>query len=326
MNKVNILLILCLLGLGNLSRAQVCDPTLPPTGLTQTVMPGNGVLLQWTPVVGSTGVQVKAMLPSGMPITSARISGFELGSFHLNEPFLETGTYYWRVQASCGSAPGTVMTPPSSPSSFGFTPGFCPDSVSDVDGNYYRTTLIGARCWMAENLRTEHFRNGDPVPTGLSNADWVAADYGAYASPSAAHKADYGLLYNWFAVDDDRSICPVGFRIPNTDVFHSMVSLAGGEAVAGGALKATGTLDLGTGLWKQPNLGATNSTGFSALPAGLRYETGGYGEENFKAFFWTQIDWNIYWGRHWQMSKVNARANPRHEMQQAGMSVRCVAD
>lgn len=107
------------------------------------------------------------------------------------------------------------------------------EGVTDIDGNFYETVYIGDQEWMTENLRVSKYNNGDPIPTGLSNNDWSNATEGAYAvyphdiidgidSETEMIEA-YGKLYNWWAVDDDRNVCPDGWRVPSGDDVSQMV-------------------------------------------------------------------------------------------------------
>ncbi len=202
-----------------------------------------------------------------------------VNQYFLPEVLLSSGTYTWRVQAACSTIPPYYVTPISESSSFTVVGGgFCPDSVTDMDGNVYRTVQIGKQCWIAENLRVERYRNGDGIPTDLSESAWTATNGGAAAAylnlPENA--AIYGLLYNWFTAVDPRGLCPAGWHVPTDAEWTELTDYLGGENVAGGKMKTTGTLDAGTGLWAAPNFGATYSSGFSGLPGGSRIESGFY--------------------------------------------------
>jgi uncharacterized protein (TIGR02145 family) len=153
-------------------------------------------------------------------------------------------------------------------------------TVMDIDGNIYKTVVIGSTRWMAENLKTSRYQNGDPIPNIINNAEWAATaelPYGSARGTGAwchmnnnpANECPYGKLYNFFAVRDPRGLCPAGWVVPAAgDIFpfiDNMVTSLGGSSVAGGKLKSTGNF-----YWAAPNTGATNSSGFSGLPGGLR--------------------------------------------------------
>lgn len=151
--------------------------------------------------------------------------------------------------------------------------------VYDASGKSYPTVTIGTQTWMAENLATTKYNNGDtiryvPDATAWQNiADDVTAkrDSGAFCYPDGKKEYDaiYGKLYNFYAIDDKRGVCPAGMHIPDTTAFNTLINTLGG-GVAGQKLKATI-------LWP-PNAGTegTNTSGFTALPAGLRLISGDF--------------------------------------------------
>ncbi|MEI7725232.1 MAG: fibrobacter succinogenes major paralogous domain-containing protein [Bacteroidota bacterium] len=141
-------------------------------------------------------------------------------------------------------------------------------NVIDIDGNAYPTVKIGNQEWMARNLRTTHFRNGDAIPEVTENAAWNALSTAAYCwydNDYANYSLIYGALYNFYAVKDGRNLCPVGWHISTDAEWTTLISYLGGETIAGGKLKA----DL---LWNSPNTSAINSVSFSAFPGGYRYQ------------------------------------------------------
>jgi uncharacterized protein (TIGR02145 family) len=145
-------------------------------------------------------------------------------------------------------------------------------SMTDQEGNVYKTIMIGTQEWMAENLNTSIYRNGDAIPTGLSNAEWdstINTQQGAWAyyNNDASYACPYGKLYNWYACVDARQLCPVGWHVPTDAEWSVLTDYLGGESVSGGKMKTTG-------LWSAPNTGATNSSGFSAAPGGARTQVG----------------------------------------------------
>ena len=153
--------------------------------------------------------------------------------------------------------------------------------VTDIDGNIYQTVQIGNQLWMAENLTVTHYRNGDEIPT-VNNDSWASLWYGACTHPSAGYLSIYGRLYNWYAVDDSRNIAPEGWHVPTFDEWQELVNYLGGEEVAGGSLR-----EVGTEHWCCGNTGATNESGFTALPAGVRDVDGLYYYYTTAAYFWS---------------------------------------
>jgi uncharacterized protein (TIGR02145 family) len=319
------------------TRAQVCDPAQAPTGLSSGYSSGSGVLLQWDEVPGSVGVQLRATLPSGGSV-SRRLQGSGLTQFFLPEHLLVDGTYTWSVQAACSVLPPYAVTPISETAQF-VVGAACPASLSDVDGQVYSTVQVGAQCWMAENLRTTRYRNGDPIPGEVSNPDWEVTASGASApyNNAASNTPLYGLLYNGHAVADPRGLCPAGWRVPSDDEWTSLISeldpstcpsctAAAYSSMAGGALRSTGTLEGVTGLWRAPNIGASNSSGFSAEPGGIRTHFGNYYTLGFLGYWWTSTPSSP--DRAWIriLDNYTTQVYRNNENLQYGFSVRCLKD
>jgi len=139
--------------------------------------------------------------------------------------------------------------------------------LTDIDGNVYDTVVIGSQVWMAENLRTTHLNDGTEIPLVESDTAWAnlkTPGYCWYGNYEAFFNLNhYGALYNFYAVGSGK-LCPVGWHVPDTDEWYTLLMYLGYE-IAGGKMKVTGTLD-----WLPPNTGATNESGFNALPGGFR--------------------------------------------------------
>ena len=146
------------------------------------------------------------------------------------------------------------------------SPSWSCGEVITYAGVGYSTVQIGDQCWFAENLRTTTYLNGDAIPQNLSAGDWQGTPSGAMTFYN--NGPTYGGLYNWFAVDDARGLCPSGWHVPTDAEWTILTDHLGGEPVAGGQMKMTyGWLDGGNG---------TNSSGFSGLPGGYRYLNGAF--------------------------------------------------
>jgi uncharacterized protein (TIGR02145 family) len=157
-------------------------------------------------------------------------------------------------------------------------------SMTDQEGNVYKTIVIGTQEWMAENLNTSIYRNGDAIPTNLDDAAaWLNTTSGAWAyyNSDASYACPYGKLYNWYACVDARQLCPVGWHVPTNAEWSVLTSYLDGEDVAGGKMKTTGTIEAATGLWWVPNQSATNSSGFSGAPGGYRNSLGDYNDVGY---------------------------------------------
>jgi uncharacterized protein (TIGR02145 family) len=143
------------------------------------------------------------------------------------------------------------------------------NAIIDVDGNVYHSVSIGTQVWMVENLKVTKYRNGDPIPNVKFGLAWSILTSGAYCDygDSASYSKTYGKLYNWYTVNDSRNIAPVGWHVPSYAEWTTLINYLGGNDVAGGKLKEKGLIH-----WMDPNKGATNESGFTALPCGKRVE------------------------------------------------------
>ncbi len=199
-----------------------------------------------------------------------------------------------------------------------FVPG---NGVTDIDGTVYTSIVINGQEWMQQNLAVTKYRNGDPIPTGLSNSTWNSATSGAYAiyNNDAANNATYGKLYNWYAATDSRGLCPTGWHVPSDAEWTILEMSLGGSSVAGGKMKST------TG-WNAPNTGATNESGFTGLPGGYRDIDGTYSLMGYPGHWWSssENDSNFAWFRNLYYNYSNVNRNNFYK--QDGFSVRCVRD
>lgn len=221
-----------------------------------------------------------------------------------------------------------VIVPGVSAANSLYQPG---NGATDIDGNTYTSIIINGQEWIQQNLAVTKYRNGDPIPTGLSNSTWRTTTSGAYAiyNNDAAYNTFYGKLYNWHAVNDSRGLCPTGWHVPSDAEWSAFINFLdpnanGGDSfpnVAGGKMKAT------TG-WTA-NTGATNESGFTGLPGGYRFTNGPYGDVGANGSWWssTESDYNGAWifALYYGYSSVD-RGFYGIEGKQYGYSVRCVRD
>jgi uncharacterized protein (TIGR02145 family) len=202
------------------------------------------------------------------------------------------------------------------------------NKLIDIDGNSYKTVVIGNQEWMMENLRTSRYNNGDQIPNDVSNSAWAALNTGAYCwydNDKNTYEYTYGKLYNWFAVVDGRKLCPVGWHVPTESEWMTLITLYGGELVAGGKLKEVGTTH-----WSSPNTGATNQSGFTGIPGSGRSFNGSFltsslGVGNL-GFWWTRsLDGTLdAFAR--ALYSTSESVGSFLEDRRGGLSVRCLKD
>ncbi|MBU6204152.1 MAG: T9SS type A sorting domain-containing protein, partial [Bacteroidetes bacterium] len=196
-------------------------------------------------------------------------------------------------------------------------------SMTDQQGNTYRTIVIVTQEWMAENLRTTIYRNGDAIANVTDGNQWANLTTGAWChyNNNSSNECPFGKLYNWYAVADPRNVCPSGWHVPTDAEWTTLTNFLGGEFVAGGKMKSTGTQ-----YWLSPNQDATNESGFSGLPGGYRSSSGYFGSVGYNGYWWsssessTSIAWYLY------LYFYNGSAARINYPGQGGLSVRCLRD
>jgi uncharacterized protein (TIGR02145 family) len=202
-----------------------------------------------------------------------------------------------------------------------------PKGVMDGDGNVYKTVVIGKQEWFAENLRISKYNDGTPIPNVIDNTQWSNLTTGAwcYYNNDDKYNAKYGKLYNWYAVskttNGNKNVCPVGWHVPKDDEWSVLKDYLGGAIIAGGKMKEVITTS-----WNSPNTDATNKSGFTGLPGGVRYGSGGYGNIGYSGFWWgsTENDTFNAWNRILDSSSGSAYRNDFNKT--GGLSVRCLRD
>jgi uncharacterized protein (TIGR02145 family) len=198
--------------------------------------------------------------------------------------------------------------------------------VADLDGNTYNTVQIGTQCWTQSNLKVSKYRNGDNIPTGLNNSAWGSTTIGAYAiyNNDPVNDVLYGKLYNHYAVMDTRGLCPTGWHVPTDGEWTTLETFLGGISVAGGALKSTATQPTPGG-WASPNVGATNSSGFSAGPGGRRVNYGAFFYVGSNGSWWSSsLSGTNAWLR--DLSYGDGDIYRGNDFRTVGFSVRCLRD
>lgn len=200
-----------------------------------------------------------------------------------------------------------------------------PNTVKDVDGNSYTIVTIGTQQWFKENLRTTKYNDGSSIPNVTDNAAWEALTTPAFAwwdNNAADYKIPYGAYYNWWAAASGK-LCPTGWHVPDLDEWITLSDFLGGEFVAGGKMKETGTI-----YWDDPNEGATNSSGFSGIGHGQRNMEGDFSYKGMYGEYWSP---NGYAGvgknpsLGYNTERLMGLGNVGKDMK-AGIAVRCVKD
>jgi uncharacterized protein (TIGR02145 family) len=214
------------------------------------------------------------------------------------------------------------------------------ETISDIDGNIYDVIKIGSQYWMADNLRTTKYNDGTSIPTGYSNDDWKNLTTHAYAvfphgsieglNSDAEVLEAYGALYNWYAVDDARGLCPTGWHVPTDAEWYTMENYIDNTIddpdTEGWRGTNGGTLLKATSDWLNDGNG-TNDYGFAALPDGYRWGTDGSFNGIKTDGFWrtsTLADATYDYIRTLFHQNSTIRRTPTQKKD--GFSIRCIKD
>ena len=237
--------------------------------------------------------------------------------------------YYYRVKAA--SISDTVYGSDNSFTTLdtvSFMINFNPDldygSVTDIEGNEYKTIQIGTQTWMAENLKATMFNDGteipfNPVSTGWKNS--YSPAYSWYNNDSVS----YGALYNWYTVDlsssGGKNVCPTGWHVPTDAEWTELADFCGGENIAGSKLKETGISH-----WYATDTLTTNETGFSALPGGSRNYYGVYDNIRHYGYWWSSTDASSTDAYSRDLNYSYDNIDRSRSLKRSGFSVRCIKD
>jgi uncharacterized protein (TIGR02145 family) len=240
--------------------------------------------------------------------------------------------YHYRIKAEndVGTTYGNDMTftTNNGPASVIFNPELTYGSVTDIDGNIYKTIQIDNQTWMAENLRTTKFNNGSNITfTDVEEFNYdYAPRYGWYNN-DLSFKDVYGALYNWYTVDpairETKNICPAGWHVPDDTEWNHLASSLGGAKTAAIKLK-----EISTTHWEIHETNTTNESGFTALPGGM-YNSSNDEFFNYRlmGFWWcTTIDKGLSLPYYYSLSNDSPEINKTLENKASGLSVRCVKD
>ena len=187
-----------------------------------------------------------------------------------------------------------------------------------------KSVKIGKQTWMVKNLDVSTYRNGEPIPNVTNGAAWGALTTGAYCyynNDSATYAATYGKLYNWYAVNDPRGLAPAGWHLPSDDDWTEIETSLGGKTFAGNKMKEKGTLH-----WNSPNTGATNSSGFKALPSGYRDSDGTFYEVSLNGYWWSSTEESAAYALYRYLDYRNGKIYRPGCLKDKSLSVRCLMD
>ena len=292
------------------SKNQDNSTSLPvsPVGLTATATSATGAELRWTDAAqNEEGFRIERKTGSGAYAV--------IGTVHSNIVFFSDTSlqpltaYTYRICAFNSAGASIRYSNEASLTT--------PDSITPLP-----SVTICQQIWSLRNLDVSRYANGDPIPQVTDPVQWQSLTTGAwcwYNNDSAGYAAVYGKLYNGFAVTDPRGLAPRGWHLPSDGEWEELTDCLGGAAAAGGGMKQSGTQ-----YWQSPNTGATNQSGFTALPGGFRNASGDFYTLGQQSYWWSITLPNpiVQWFRnlnYLQAGVVRDQVSPAF-----GFSVRCI--
>jgi uncharacterized protein (TIGR02145 family) len=196
-------------------------------------------------------------------------------------------------------------------------------SVADIDGNYYNAVKIGTQVWLAEDLKTTRFNDGTPINRVADASLWgklTTPGWCWYANDSVEYSFPRGKLYNWYTINSGK-LCPTGWHVPSDTAWKTLQHFLGGDSIAGGKLKAYGTI-----FWRYPNHHATNESGFSAIPGGYRNSSGVFSYSSIFDKWWSSNGIGSEATSYWYVYHATSYLYQNISLRMMGYSVRCLKD
>ena len=260
-------------------------------------------------------------------------------SLNADPVYATKSSYSFTVTASDAANNTTAATSVT----FSINEFICGNSVH-YDGHFYATVAIGSQCWFKENLQTTVFADGSSIPADLDDAAWSTTTAGAVTvygdgtsnvnnnnsnNDEVANLANYGRLYNWYAVDDASGLCPSGWHVPTDSEYMTLemeLGMSSTDADISAQWRGTNEGEkLKSSSGDAPPWSGTNTSGFSGLPGGNRVQPGDFMWGGNNGYFWTASPRGTNaWYRKFEGGRDNIYRN--YTVKGAGLTVRCVWD
>lgn len=207
------------------------------------------------------------------------------------------------------------------------------NSVRDIDGNLYHTVTIGTQVWMVENLNVTHYINGDTIANITNNSGWYNLDTGAYCDydNTPRNSTIYGKLYNWYAINDNRRITPIGWHVASDDDWTQLEKYLEANT---GTVGSVAKIIASTINWRASSnpagigyeMNKNNSSGFTALPGGCRAYNGEFIQIGDVGNWWCSTVYNLSNAYSRSLNSSSGDIHSSNELKKNGLSVRCLKD
>lgn len=263
------------------------------------------------------------------------ITDSNTNTFSINITNLKPGTtYYVRAFAinAAGTAYGNEVSFKTSATGAQFNESLFYSSLSDIDGNVYKTILIGGREWMAEDLRVTKYQNGQSINHITTDTlQWMQTKSGAwsYYNNDTSRNIPYGKLYNWYTTADSRKVCPTGWRIPTEGDWNQLINTLDSTFIqdeiiqsskAGAKMKSTSTI-----YWSAYDQNTTNSSGFSAIESRYRDFNGSFNGIS-ETYWWSSNEFNTSHALSRNIFSSNGNVKRLNLNKNTGLAVRCIKE
>ena len=305
--------------------------TVIATSITSsTATSGGNITADGGSPITARGVVWSTSSNPTVPSTSSTSEGTGTGSFTSNITGLSAGTlYYVRSYAtnSVGTSYGTQVSFTTLTICTCASTAICPSDVTDREGNRYDVITLGSQCWMKQNLRVTTLNDGTAIPVDAGGGTAGNVSYSGWQNTTtsamtvyehnASNLTTFGYLYNQYAVNDPKGLCPSGWRVPTDAEWTTLTTCLGGELVAGEKMKVVGTT-----YW-MPNYDANNCTDFSGLPGGFRRYDGLFYFKGANAYFWSSTSAKNR-ALDGATKEIRASNDINSYQPNVGLSVRCI--
>jgi uncharacterized protein (TIGR02145 family) len=199
--------------------------------------------------------------------------------------------------------------------------------IKDIDGNIYKTVMIGDQYWMSENLRVNKYNDGSLIDNVTDSVKWCSDKNGAwsYYNNDVKYNEKYGKIYNWNVLDTilhkDKNVCPIGWHIPSQKEWRELITFLGGDKVAGAKMK-----ELTTTSWLSTSTNTNNSSLFTGIPGAYRDPNNKFAMLGFTGNWWSYDVFSESYVNTYMLHVYKDNIIEDLSDKKSGLSIRCIKD